>query len=158
MLLSQGRTCYNGPVFALPHYLHQIGCPIPELTNPAEYVLDLVNQDFAPAAEKRELQKIFSAWETSAQKDALEQSLSSLSPSPLPIGDSKDSPSPLFQISTLLHRAFIKSYRDLVAYWIRVVMYLGLAIMMGTVWLRLDTKQTHIQPFINAIVSESGMA
>lgn len=25
--------------------------------------------------------------------------------------------------------------------------------MMGTVWLRLDTTQEHIQPFTNAIVS-----
>ena len=29
----------------------------------------------------------------------------------------------------------------------------GLAVMMGTVWLRLETKQEDIQPFINAIVS-----
>lgn len=27
--------------------------------------------------------------------------------------------------------------------------------MMGTVWLRLDTSQEHIQPFTNAIVSSS---
>ena len=26
--------------------------------------------------------------------------------------------------------------------------------MMGTVWLRLDTTQDYIQPFINAIVSK----
>ena len=29
---------------------------------------------------------------------------------------------------------------------------LGLAIMMGTVWLRLHPSQDYIQPFINAIV------
>jgi len=52
---------------------------------------------------------------------------------------------------TLLHRSFIKSYRDVVAYGIRIAMYTGLAIMMGTVWLRLDTNQTSIQPLINAI-------
>ena len=57
------------------------------------------------------------------------------------------------QILTLLHRSFVKGYRDLTAYWIRVAMYMGLAIMMGTVWLRLSTTQAHIQPFINAIVS-----
>ncbi|KAM0346578.1 hypothetical protein ACHAPU_005290 [Fusarium lateritium] len=52
---------------------------------------------------------------------------------------------------TLLHRSFIKSYRDVVVYGIRLAMYLGLAIMMGTVWLRLDAAQESIQPFINAI-------
>jgi hypothetical protein len=74
-------------------------------------------------------------------------------------------------VFSLLHRLFIKSYRDVVAYGIRVVMYLGswnnatyyflcwcdlgLAIMMGTVWLRLGTSQENIQPFINAIVSKA---
>ena len=46
---------------------------------------------------------------------------------------------------------FIKSYRDVVAYGIRIVMYVGLTVMMGTVWLRLDTDQPSIQPFVNAI-------
>lgn len=51
----------------------------------------------------------------------------------------------------LLHRSWVKSYRDVVAYGIRIVMYLGLSILMGTTFLRLDTSQTNIQPFINAI-------
>jgi hypothetical protein len=33
-------------------------------------------------------------------------------------------------------------------------MYTGLAIMMGTVWLRLKGDQADIQPLENAIVSE----
>jgi len=38
-----------------------------------------------------------------------------------------------------------------VAYEIRIIMYLGLAILMGTVFLRLKTSQEYIQPFINTI-------
>ncbi|KAI3118642.1 hypothetical protein CBS147326_9936 [Penicillium roqueforti] len=45
----------------------------------------------------------------------------------------------------------VANYCDVVAYGICIVMYLGLAIMMGTVWLRLYTTQDYIQPFINAI-------
>lgn len=76
----------------------------------------------------------------------------------------------IFRITfALLHRLFIKSYRDVVAYGIRIVMYLGmcsslhhpdhrlirsaLSILSGTVWLRLNTTQGSIQPFINSIVS-----
>ncbi|OCT53754.1 hypothetical protein CLCR_10508 [Cladophialophora carrionii] len=51
----------------------------------------------------------------------------------------------------LLHRNFVKSYRDFIAYGTRVSMYFGLAIMMGTVWLRLSYHQNSIQPFTNAI-------
>jgi hypothetical protein len=39
-----------------------------------------------------------------------------------------------------------------VTYGVRIVMYTGLAIMMGTVWLRLGSDQSNIQPFINCIV------
>lgn len=62
-------------------------------------------------------------------------------------------PGPFTITKALLHRSWIKSYRDVVAYGIRIVMYLGLAIMMGTVWLRLHPSQDYIQPFVNAIVS-----
>lgn len=51
----------------------------------------------------------------------------------------------------LLNRSFIKSYRDVMAYGIRIAMYLGLALLMGTVFLRFHTEQQYIQPYINAI-------
>lgn len=54
---------------------------------------------------------------------------------------------------TLLHRSFIKSYRDVLVYGVRAAMYLGLAILMGTVWVRMSSSQDYIQPFINSIVS-----
>lgn len=57
----------------------------------------------------------------------------------------------------LLKRAFKKTYRDVLVYGIRYAMYIGLAIMMGTVWLRLKTQQEYIQPFINAIVRSSAL-
>jgi hypothetical protein len=52
----------------------------------------------------------------------------------------------------LLKRSIIKSYRDVLAYGVRYAMYIGLAVMMGTVWFRLKTHQEYIQSFINAIV------
>ena len=56
---------------------------------------------------------------------------------------------------TLLHRNYLKSYRDIVTYGIRIAMYMGLAIMMGTVWLQLQDGQEYIQPYINALVCPS---
>lgn len=60
-------------------------------------------------------------------------------------------PSPWMGPAVLLHRSFIKSYRDIMAYGIRIAMYFGLAILMGTVFLRFSTAQEYIQPFTNAI-------
>jgi len=44
-----------------------------------------------------------------------------------------------------------KSYRDPLAYGVRIAMYLGLAILMGTGWLRLSYSEDNIQNVLNSL-------
>ncbi|KAE8163758.1 P-loop containing nucleoside triphosphate hydrolase protein [Aspergillus tamarii] len=151
LLLSGGKTCYFGPVSNVPSYFEKIGYPVPSNTNPAEYLLDAVSSDFA--VHEDQVEKIQTAWTQSAEYTALSkqpQSAEEKGGKAMNIDELSRPSIPRITMS-LLHRLFIKSYRDVVAYGIRIVMYLGLAIMMGTVWLRLHTSQEYIQPFINAI-------
>lgn len=46
MLLSKGRIAYNGVKNDVTTYLAEIGYPLPAQTNPAEFMLDIVNTDF----------------------------------------------------------------------------------------------------------------
>lgn len=148
LLLSRGRTCYFGPVPEVASYFQSIDFPLPANTNPAEHLLELTNTDFAVDGQqaRRHLEAIHQAWDRDGQ---LVVSRPSHDGDTINIPCSR--PSQFSITLTLLQRMFIKSYRDVVAYGIRVAMYLGLAIMMGTVWLRLPTTQSSIQPFINAI-------
>ncbi|KAH6686434.1 ATP-binding cassette sub-family G member 5 [Plectosphaerella plurivora] len=151
-LLSQGRTCYFGSIHDAPAYFDKIGYPIPAMTNPAEFFLDLINIDLDKHGEVRErTDHITSTWVGSAEEHDLLAEQASIE-SKLDVS-SMDLPKPsgVWIPITLLQRSWIKSYRDVVVYGIRVAMYLGLAIMMGTVWLRLGDSQENIQPFINAI-------
>ncbi|KAJ5550373.1 hypothetical protein N7535_001689 [Penicillium sp. DV-2018c] len=158
LLLSAGRTCYFGPIPAVENYFRGIGYPIAANTNPAEFLLDLVSSDFKSAKESavERVSFIQSAWQESDEANEVERRVSE-QVSSAEKHTSKDfmdegARANAFAVtSALLHRSFIKSYRDVVAYGIRIVMYLGLAIMMGTVWLRLHPSQEYIQPFINAI-------
>ena len=59
------------------------------------------------------------------------------------------------QSLVLLYRLSLKSSRDVIAYGVRLAMYMGLAHMMGTVWLRLDKNQDKIEPSINAMFFSS---
>lgn len=136
------------------------GSPIPVYINPAEFLLDLTSSDFADDSDEanRDIKKLHADWQSS---ESAEQWANSLKLS------SREKPDPDYQLEgkahasffavvvALLHRSFIKSYRDVVAYGIRFAMYIGLAIMMGTVWLRLPETQSSIGPFTNAIVSRS---
>ncbi|KAM3079546.1 hypothetical protein ACMFMG_005965 [Clarireedia jacksonii] len=154
MLLSGGKSHYFGPVSDVGDHFESIGLPIPLRMNVAEYLLDLMNTDFATDQRQAQgtLASIRHLWLMSAacrqMNSSIERSLLNIRPLPLPASSRGGFVNVLF---TLVHRSFIKSYRDVVAYGIRIAMYMGLAIMMGTVWLRLKTDQNDIQPFINAI-------
>jgi hypothetical protein len=127
---------------------------MPLYTNPAEYVIQLVNTDFSRdhAKSTQQLAHLHNAWLTSSAATTLPTpATTSATTSTLLPTNTNDSANPLLIPLTLIHRSFIKSYRDVVAYGIRIAMYIGLAIMMGTVWLRLSPTQANIQSFTNAI-------
>ncbi len=136
LLLSGGRSHYFGSVEDIASQFESLGYPIPLHTNPAEFLLELMNVDFAShqdAAYSR-LQKIHQAWVTSSKGRELAAyvNVKMTKGDPLIVRKPSRSNLPII-LMTLVHRSFIKSYRDVVAYGIRVAMYTGLAIMMGTV-------------------------
>ncbi|KAG4262239.1 hypothetical protein BFJ72_g2437 [Fusarium proliferatum] len=155
LLLSGGKTHYFGPVNSVAAYYSEVGSPLPQYVNPAEHLLELVNIDFAQdrGEATRDLETLQAAWQNSRQASEVNTTIKSAESlgGDWNIDAIEKRPSMFSLTLTLLHRSFIKSYRDVVAYGIRIAMYLGLAIMMGTVWVRLDPAQESIQPFINAI-------
>jgi len=50
MVLSDGQVAYSGRAADCSEYFEGIGLPIPELHNPAEFMLDKVNKDWVDAA------------------------------------------------------------------------------------------------------------
>ena len=128
---------------------------MPTQINPAEFILEMMNIDFAShrdAAEAR-LNEMQRAWMVSTTAQKMRMQMITILKNVQPFVMTESSKNNFFIVlMTLVHRSFVKSYRDVVAYGIRIAMYTGLAIMMGTVWLRLHTDQDDIQPFINAIV------
>ncbi|KAJ5407151.1 hypothetical protein N7465_008435 [Penicillium sp. CMV-2018d] len=158
LLLSGGRTCYFGPVQDIESYFRKIDHSIPGNTNPAEFLLDIVSSDFSSGKESSQerVKEIQHAWAASTEAKAITRQVSERAQvaekdtNQVMIEDMAR-PGPVRITTALLHRSFIKSYRDVVAYGIRIGMYLGLAIMMGTVWLRLHTSQEYIQSFVNSL-------
>ncbi|KAI9696339.1 MAG: hypothetical protein M1820_008181 [Bogoriella megaspora] len=155
LLLSQGRTIYNGLVADVHEYFDSLGLKIPMYINPAEYMIDLVNTDFSQDQDRaaRELLSLQIAWNKSSTSQSILREVNdeTRKEPEVEIEESRPTANKLLVPMTLVHRSFIKSYRDVIAYGIRIAMYMGLAIMMGTVWLRLGTSQENIQAFINAI-------
>ncbi|KAK9423095.1 putative P-loop containing nucleoside triphosphate hydrolase protein [Seiridium unicorne] len=159
LLLSQGKTHYFGPIPQLTEHYAQAGQAIPLHTNAAEWLLELVNIDFASDRTSAQTKVDFlqNCWERSELRVAVSNEIAAAehqgdnSNDQFFNGSTRQKPSSPSVILTLLHRSFIKSYRDVVAYGIRIAMYFGLAVMMGTVWLRLSTDQSSIIPITNGL-------
>ncbi|KAL8778659.1 MAG: hypothetical protein Q9213_007307 [Squamulea squamosa] len=156
LLLSAGQTCYFGPVSSIKAYMDARGRPIPLYMNPAEFLLDLTNSDFRTSDSEvnASLAKLHTDWQDSVEAENLRSSMplsSAEKSNSAYLREAKSHAGFFAVVLALLHRSFIKSYRDVVAYGIRFAMYVGLAIMMGTVWLRLPETQSSIGPFTNAI-------
>ena len=133
-----------------------MGYKMPIYHNPAEFIIDLVNTDFVRDKEQADnsLEKIHSFWSKSENATVIAHEIEGETAGSnwSNIEDGRSPSVNRFTIHfALIHRSFIKSYRDITAYGIRIAMYMGLAIMMGTVWLRLGTGQENIVAFTNAI-------
>lgn len=134
LLLSAGKTCYFGPARDTKSYFDSIGCPMPLQINPAEFILDLVSSDFAVNRRRVadvKLEDIHTAWSNSSEAQVVDSEIRRLSGSEEKVGAERltsenfSGPNPLHVIFSLLHRSWTKSRRDVVAYGIRIIMYLG---------------------------------
>lgn len=132
LFLSQGKTVYYGSVSRVNDFFASIGFPIPPQFNPAEAILDLTNVDFGVdrVQKQRQLEKIQEEWCKSGDNQALCQQVLSIEAfAETGRDDNLVGHQKLKQkwngVLILLHRNFIKSYRDLIAYGVRLIMYLG---------------------------------
>lgn len=165
MFLTGGKTVYQGTRENVQSYFQGLGFEFQQHQNIPEFVLDLINTDFDQLVLEFESHSdsdsnVNSEQESQAQivdrictewlnhEEKLEYSSDSAK---LFIPKSFKKCLWCYQTRVLLHRSLLKSVRDFLAYYVRIVMYLGLAVMMGTVWLRLGSDQKNIQPYINAI-------
>eukprot|EP00605_Chrysophyceae_sp_TOSAG23-4_P001823 GSChrysophyteH1.ASY1.ANO1.2013.1 assembled CDS len=68
LLMSQGRTTYFGtPAGSVEHFA-SIGYKCPELANPADYLLGVINQEFCEGGEVA-VDKILAAWEAKSTEE-----------------------------------------------------------------------------------------
>lgn len=127
--MSHGKMHYFGPVSTVTAHFESLGHQIPIHVNPAEYLLELTNTDFLSNREAamQRLEQMQLAWAESHRARELAASVVAVEERGCGVVDLRmsEKPSLLSVVLTLLHRSFVKSYRDVVAYGIRLAMYTG---------------------------------
>jgi ABC-type multidrug transport system ATPase subunit len=132
LLLSSGKPHFLGPVSAVSGHYASLGRELPLHVNPSEFLLELVNIDFARhrdlGADSR-LEDMQRAWADSARAKELSAAVAEVEGRGLGgevvVEAGEKSPSMPSLVLTLMHRSFIKSYRDVVVYGVRLAMYFG---------------------------------
>ncbi|KAH8091409.1 P-loop containing nucleoside triphosphate hydrolase protein [Cristinia sonorae] len=151
LLLAQGRTMFFGPLNKLAPFLDQsLGHPVPLHANPTDHAIDLVNTDFLPDTESRvrHVTEYAERWASWASVNGLgpqyiknesdEMSRYSQTTVDRPSGGVwQGVKNGLYRTGVLMERNAINYSRNLLAYGVRAGMYIGMGVMLATIWVNL---------------------
>ncbi|RHY23189.1 hypothetical protein DYB32_009282, partial [Aphanomyces invadans] len=136
MILSKGSTAFFGPPSASLTHFASIGHPCPQFTNPGEFFLQLVNTDFEGHADIDAISMAFTTSDLNKSLHAgIQTDRTTLASIQLPKEFKNDMrPSALAQLAMLLHRNSLNNVRNPGVYGVRIVMYIMLSLMVGSVY------------------------
>ncbi len=169
LLLSKGRTIYQGSTKGVAEWFEGLGHKCPEHTNPADHMIGLVNDDFLESTRtiaghdtveskiaKGDTRAFADAWARHAAQPVTAANMrarsSSASTASAAVKDEEQSPaagtsglgSQWSRTVTLTRRNFVNYSRNLLAYGVRLGMYIGMGVLLATVWVNLAQTDTRI--------------
>lgn len=157
-LISRGQTVYHGSRTAALEYFKNLGHECPEHANPADFYLSRINIDFMPdrATGEQHIQKFIASYESSSAKRLAEKEVNDVLAAAekdavgdlsfdVPQGYDRYARGFFVQTYFITRRTFSNAYRNILLYWIRVAMYVALALLMGTVWWQVGFEQKNVQ-------------
>jgi ABC-type multidrug transport system ATPase subunit len=135
MLLTDGRIAYTGTREDVLPYLARIGRPVPEQTNPAEFMLDLVNKDFSDA---KQVNAVLEAWQKSGVSDHQRRMAGTIAG--FDVAQStrgyEYSVGLFTQVVTMFRRHGLLALRDPMLYSGRIVMFLLCTVFFAIIYVR----------------------
>ncbi|XP_050894621.1 ABC transporter G family member 1 isoform X2 [Lathyrus oleraceus] len=157
-LLSSGKTVYFGPASAASEFFALNGFPCPPLQNPSDHLLKTINKDFdqdiemdlAHMSRTISTEQAIGILVTSFKSSEINQEVTN----EVEVLSKKDNNSTykkkkhagfLNQCLVLTRRSFVNMFRDLGYYWLRLGIYIALAISLATVFNNLDKSYGSIQ-------------
>lgn len=165
-LLAAGKTVYYGDRADCVAYFNSIGYPVPEYTNPADFVLNLTNVDFFEDkdAAKRQIESLVGAFEKqegnkrgdekkegnereeekNEEKEKEEKNKENEKEEKKEESAIGFSNGFIYQTWTITKRSVLNNWRNPLMFWIRLVMYIAMALLVGSAWFNVELTQQFI--------------
>ncbi|XP_057494528.1 ABC transporter G family member 1-like [Actinidia eriantha] len=154
-LLSAGRVVYFGPAWAANQFFASNGFPCPTLQNPSDHFLKTINKDFDEDIEQGSIGKktteevidiLVSSFKSSDAYQEVRRQVSEISKQEGGAPEKKRiHASFLTQCLVLTKRSSVNMTRDVGYYWLRLVIYIGLSIGVGTIYYNVGSSYNSIQ-------------
>ncbi|XP_077212782.1 uncharacterized protein LOC143847870 [Tasmannia lanceolata] len=153
-LLSSGRAVYFGPASEANEFFALNGFPCPLLRSPCDHYLRTINKDFDQDIEQGIgtktateaidiLVKSYKSSITHQQVSRWVAEICKMEGGSLEMKESQASF--LTQCVVLTKRSFVNMYRDLGYYWLRLAIYLGISLCIGTIYTNIGYSFGSIQ-------------
>ncbi|KAI9095694.1 hypothetical protein K1719_026254 [Acacia pycnantha] len=154
-LLSSGRTVFFGPASAASEFFASNGFPCPALQNPSDHFLKTINKDFddnqdielglagtqrKPTEEAIEI--LVKSYKSSDLNQQVQAEVAALSTQGNGMVEKKRGHASFHtQCIVLTKRSFVNMRRDVGYYWLRLVIYVAVALGLGTVFYDLGMSE-----------------
>ncbi|GAA5983158.1 hypothetical protein JCM5350_007901 [Sporobolomyces pararoseus] len=147
LLLAGGRTMYNGPVAELDAYLAWTGSPTPKFCNPADHCVQLVNTEFmkrensdrSPLEHLSHYSDLWNQYQVEKPRHSVssDHAANSANFGKKSRGGIASLVGNFRKLNVLMHRNLLNYSRNILAYGIRLGMYMGMALLLATIWIHL---------------------
>ncbi|KAJ4716858.1 ABC transporter G family member 11-like [Melia azedarach] len=155
-LLSSGRTVYFGQASAANEFFASNGFPCPIHQNPSDHFLKTINKDFEQDIEdglpegtiptEEAINILTKAYKSSDIYEQVRSQVAEICKQDSEVMEKKRKHARfLIQCTVLTRRSFVNMFRDVGYYWLRLVVYILLAVGLATVFLNLGTSYRSIQ-------------
>ena len=142
MVLSMGRVAYFGKAAKMAAYLTGINNAPTADTNPAEFILDLVNKDFTSTAS---VKAVLDKW-SEGTGEAYGCDMEKGDGKPLALADFQRAPFAK-QLTVLTDRSVVVARREPLAYLVRLVANFNATLFFGIIYIETrDKVQAQINP------------
>ncbi|XP_019171496.1 PREDICTED: ABC transporter G family member 11-like [Ipomoea nil] len=163
-LLSSGRVVYFGPASAAIQFFETNGFPCPTLQNPSDHFLKTINKDFDNDDEDIEqgcargipteevINILVNSYKSSHRFREVQTQVAEISNQEGEVLKKISRADFFTQSIVLTRRSFLNMFRDLGYYWLRVGIYVALAVGLGYMYNDVENSNNSIQARCSVLV------
>ncbi|KAF7803745.1 ABC transporter G family member 11 [Senna tora] len=153
-LLSSGETVYFGPVSAAIKFFASNGFPCPTLQNPPDHFVKTINKDFeqdpgkgldAGLTTEEAIHILVKSYKSSEISHQVQKEVVEIRMREFQAMEKKSHAAFFTQCLILTRRSFVNMYREVGYYWLRLFIYSGLALSLGTMFYDVGLNSESIQ-------------